>query len=159
MYGTIYLIQPAILIGTTRYKIGCSKKNNLERLRTYRKGSRFINIQECRDPFAVELELRKQFENQFKLTAGREWFEGNEEEIKKVFNDVVTKFTLKSENGLKVMRKKVCDSCGRERNASAFSKSQWRRCSMNDVLWRCCHDCCRGGSSAAMLYLRSRTQR
>lgn len=32
--GIIYLIQPAELVGTNRYKIGCSKKDDLSRLTT-----------------------------------------------------------------------------------------------------------------------------
>ncbi len=32
--GIIYLVQPTELIGTSRYKIGCSAKNDLERCKT-----------------------------------------------------------------------------------------------------------------------------
>ena len=43
--GTIYLIQPAELVGTERYKIGCSAKNDLERCKKgYKKGTRFMDI-------------------------------------------------------------------------------------------------------------------
>lgn len=92
--GTIYLIQPAELVGTQRYKIGCSAKNDLERCKKgYKKGSRFMNIQECDDPFTVEREVKIRFNSKFKLVAGKEYFEGNEDDIKKEFNDVVYKFT------------------------------------------------------------------
>jgi hypothetical protein len=93
--GTIYLIQPAELVGTERYKIGCSAKNDLERCKTgYKKGSRFMDIRECDDPFALEREVKTRFNNKFRLIAGKEYFEGNEADIKNEFNDVVSKFTL-----------------------------------------------------------------
>ena len=93
--GTIYLIQPAELVGTKRYKIGCSSKNDLERCKKgYKKGTRFMDIRECDDPFAVEREVKTRFNTKFNLIAGKEYFEGNEADIKKEFNDVVSKFTL-----------------------------------------------------------------
>jgi hypothetical protein len=94
--GTIYLIQPAELVGTERYKIGCSSKNDLERCKKgYKKGTRFIDIRECNDPFAVEREVKTSFNIKFNLVAGKEYFEGNEADIKKEFNDIVSNFTLK----------------------------------------------------------------
>mgnify|MGYP006090550431 CR=1 FL=1 len=43
MEGIIYLIQPAELVGTNRYKIGCSKKPNLDRVKKgYKKGTRYL---------------------------------------------------------------------------------------------------------------------
>ena len=93
--GTIYLIQPAELVGTERYKIGCSAKNDLERCKKgYKKGTRFMDIRECDDPFAVEREVKTNFNNKFNLVAGKEYFEGNEADIKKEFNYIVSKFTL-----------------------------------------------------------------
>ena len=92
--GTIYLIQPAELVGTNRYKIGCSSKNDLERCKKgYKKGTRFMDIRECDDPFAVEREVKTRFNTKFNLVAGKEYFEGNETDIKKEFNDVVSNFT------------------------------------------------------------------
>ena len=93
--GTIYLIQPAELVGTKRYKIGCSAKNDLERCKKgYKKGTRFMDIRECNDPFALEQEVKTCFNSKFNLIAGKEYFEGNEADIKKAFNDVVSKFNL-----------------------------------------------------------------
>ena len=46
--GIIYFIQPAELVGTNRYKIGCSKNANLDRCKKgYKKETRFICIMEC----------------------------------------------------------------------------------------------------------------
>ena len=45
--GLLYLIQPAELVGTQRYKIGYSKNNDLTKFRKdYKKGSRFLDIYE-----------------------------------------------------------------------------------------------------------------
>lgn len=97
--GTIYLVQPAELVGTERYKIGCSAKNDLERCKKgYKKGTRFINIQECEDPFGVEHEIKTRFNEKFTLVAGKEYFEGKEEDIKKEFADVVYAFTASKSN-------------------------------------------------------------
>jgi hypothetical protein len=105
--GTIYLIQPAELVGTKRYKIGCSSKNDLERCKKgYKKGTRFMDIRECDDPFALEKEVKSRFNSKFSLIAGREYFEGNEIDIKKEFNDIVSK-SLKSygfENNLNELK-------------------------------------------------------
>ena len=89
--GTIYLIQPAELVGTNRYKIGCSAKNDLERPRKgYKKGSRFIYIMECSNPFEIENKIKERFNLIFTLVAGHEYFEGEENDIKKEFNDIIT---------------------------------------------------------------------
>jgi hypothetical protein len=88
--GIIYLIQPAELVGTERYKIGCSSKTSLERCQNgYKKGSRFLNIMECSDPFGLEKRLKDTFGRRFRLVAGKEYFEGDEEEIKREFYNVV----------------------------------------------------------------------
>jgi hypothetical protein len=43
--GIIYLIQPAELVGTNRFKIGCSNNTNLIRCKTgYKKGSIYIYV-------------------------------------------------------------------------------------------------------------------
>ena len=50
--GIIYLIQPVELVGTNRYKLGCSKNTNLERCKKgYKNGSRYLSIMECDEPF------------------------------------------------------------------------------------------------------------
>jgi hypothetical protein len=110
--GTIYLIQPAELVGTKRYKIGCSAKNDLERCKKgYKKGTRYMDIRECDDPFELEREVKSRFNSIFNLIAGKEYFEGNETDIKKEFNDVVSKVTsLKSnsfENELNVKEQHI----------------------------------------------------
>ena len=92
--GLLYLIQPAELVGTQRYKIGYSKNNDITKFRKeYKKGSRFLDIYEYdRSPLLVR-EIRNNFNNKFKLVAGRTYYEGNENEIKKNFNAIISDYS------------------------------------------------------------------
>lgn len=84
--GIIYLIQPAELIGTHRYKIGCSENTELDRVKKgYKKGTRYIIIMECNNPFVLEKKIKNIFNEKFKLIAGYEYFEGEEEIMKEYF--------------------------------------------------------------------------
>tara|TARA_B110000495_G_C22801838_1_gene468400 strand:+ start:543 stop:746 length:204 start_codon:yes stop_codon:yes gene_type:complete len=59
MSGIIYLVQPCELVGTNRYKIGMSSKTTLDRvIKGYRKGTRYLNIQEVEYPLELEKKLR-----------------------------------------------------------------------------------------------------
>lgn len=91
--GIIYLIQPAELIGTNRFKIGCSCQADLNRCaRGYKKGSRYMYIIECINPFELESQLKLCFKNKFRLIAGQEYFEGNESEIDNEFITIVLNY-------------------------------------------------------------------
>lgn len=90
--GIIYLIQPAELFGTNRYKIGCSENASLNRITAYKKGTRYIVIMECYKPYVLEKEIKKIFNEKFKLIAGYEYFEGVEEEIKTEFLNIVNEY-------------------------------------------------------------------
>jgi len=80
--GIIYLIQPCELIGTNRYKIGCSEKLGIDRCtQGYKKGSRVICIIKCVKPFDNEKKIKQIFNNKFKLIAGNEYFEGDEDQM------------------------------------------------------------------------------
>jgi hypothetical protein len=88
--GIIYLIQPCELVGTSRYKIGCSTKNNLDRChKGYKKGSRYLCIMECNKPLILEQNIKNNFNNKFKLIGGKEYFEGNENDIINEFCNIV----------------------------------------------------------------------
>ena len=88
--GLLYLIQPAELVGTQRYKIGYSKNNDINKFRKdYKKGSRFLDIYEYDRSSLLVREIRNNFNNKFKLVAGRTYYEGNENDIKKNFNVVL----------------------------------------------------------------------
>jgi PHP family Zn ribbon phosphoesterase len=91
--GIIYLIQPCELLGTSRYKIGCSTNLELERIKNgYKKGTRYIIIMECYDPFFLEKNIKRVFNEKFKLIAGNEYFEGDEKNIKDEFLKIVIEY-------------------------------------------------------------------
>ena len=93
MPGIIYLVQPAELVGTNRYKIGCSSKNDLSRCKNgYKNGTRYIHIMECIAPFALERIIIQGFKLKFKLVAGREYFEGIEDLITTEFLNIVNNY-------------------------------------------------------------------
>lgn len=89
--GIVYLLQPPEFVGTTRYKIGCSKKNDLSRVRYYGKETWYILIMHCDNPYDIETELIKEFNINFKNIAKREWFEGNIDEMVKLFIEIFLK--------------------------------------------------------------------
>ena len=89
--GIIYLVQPCELVGTQRYKIGMSSKNDLSRIRSYKNGSRYISIMECENYLIVERLLKKEFDIKFKKIAGREFYEGDEQEMLDIFIEIVLK--------------------------------------------------------------------
>ncbi len=97
--GIIYLIQPAELVGTTRYKIGCSKTNDLKRCNNgYKNGSRYLCIMECVNPLILENIIKEKFNTKFTLIAGREYFEGDELNILTEFMAIVMEYIKKKDN-------------------------------------------------------------
>lgn len=90
--GIVYLIQPSQLIGTERYKIGCSRDLNMVRCLAYNKGTRYIYTAECNEPFVVERKIKEVFNKKFKLISGNEYYEGNENAMKKEFLLIVMSF-------------------------------------------------------------------
>jgi hypothetical protein len=133
--GIIYLIQPAELVGTERYKIGCSSKTSLERCQNgYKKGSRFLNIMECSDPFGLEKRLKETFGRRFRLVAGKEYFEGDEEEIKREFYNVVCGSVVEEkekekEKKKRKPRKKVMEAVAKKcphENMRPSQSSRWQ---------------------------------
>ena len=101
--GLIYLIQPSELVGTKRYKIGMSNNLNLDRCKNgFKKGSRYICIMECIEPLILEGNIKKQFNEKFKLIAGNEYYEGNEKDILNTFNNLVMEY-----NNSYVINKKI----------------------------------------------------
>lgn len=95
--GYIYLLQPAELVGTNRYKIGISSKDNLNRLKSYGNGTRYIFFMECIDFLHIENKLKDAFNKSecIKLIKGKEYFEGDECNIIKIFMTVIWDTKLK----------------------------------------------------------------
>lgn len=99
--GIIYFVQPCELVGTNRYNIGCSNNTDLNRCRNgYRKGTRFLCIMECCEPFSLEKDIKKHFGEKFKLIAGCEYFEGDENMMRdnfiKIVNEFINKYNQKN---------------------------------------------------------------
>jgi hypothetical protein len=73
--GYIYIVQPEILAGTDRYKIGSSRPI-LNRLNSaYGKNSLKICIFKVHDQFKVETYILRKIASQYPPIQGREWFE------------------------------------------------------------------------------------
>lgn len=90
--GIIYLIQPTVLVGSTKFKVGCSGKSNLDRIKSYDKNSRYLCIHECTKPYELEKQIKAAFNDKFTLVSGQEYFEGDEFEIIKTFNEIFTAY-------------------------------------------------------------------
>jgi len=90
--GIIYLIQPEELLLTNRYKIGCSGKSNLSRLSGYKKNSRYLCVIECIYPYTLENKIKEEFNKKYKLIAGKEFFEGLENEILNNFIKIIQEY-------------------------------------------------------------------
>jgi hypothetical protein len=87
--GFVYLIQPEELLGTNRYKVGCSKKPNMDRLKDYKRNSHLLCSYKCADPFETEEHLKAAFGAKFARVAGNEYFQGNEADLLQEFFNVV----------------------------------------------------------------------
>ncbi len=89
--GIIYLVQPAELVGTNRYKVGCSSNKTLDRVKKgYKKGTRYLHISECENPFEIESEIKKIFNEKYNLIAGKEYFEvDNESNMIEIFTNII----------------------------------------------------------------------
>lgn len=83
--GIVYLIQPAELVGTNRVKIGCSKKNDLSRILSYKKGTNFVCICSTEKPLLIEKVIIAVFTTHFEKIAGNEYFMGDLIEMRKMF--------------------------------------------------------------------------
>ncbi len=95
----VYLVQPAELIGTNRYKIGRSEKQGLNRCENgYKKGTRFICISECEKSKELESIIKKTFNKKFNLLCGKEYFEGNEHQIIKEFQRIIFEQSKEKDN-------------------------------------------------------------
>jgi hypothetical protein len=76
---TVYLLQPAELVGTDRYKVGRTCTKNLSRCtKSYKLGSRYLCIMECNDCVLLENKIKEKFNKLFSIVAGREYFQGDE---------------------------------------------------------------------------------
>jgi len=92
LMGRVYLIQEAKLIGIPRFKVGATSKDNDNRQRSYGKTRRELIIFKTEIPFLIEKQIKKEFNNRFKLVAGTETFEGNEDKMIEEFDKICKKY-------------------------------------------------------------------
>lgn len=89
--GIVYMIQPTEFLGTKCYKIGRSDKNALVRINTgYHKGTIPILVENVDDPVEVERVLLECFGKRFTCKMGREYFEGDIDDMMLCFKAVTT---------------------------------------------------------------------
>ena len=67
----VYFIQPCVLIGTNRYKIGRTNKKNFNRMKSYGKGTKIISFNHVNNPISTELLLINKFNKKYKLIKGK----------------------------------------------------------------------------------------
>lgn len=120
--GLLYLIQPAELVGTSRYKIGYSKNNDLNKFRKdYKKGSRFLDIYEYDRSCLLVREIRNNFNTKFKLVAGRTYYEGNENDIKKNFNAIINNYALANNSNVNNSNNLLLQLCSKTKTNQYIS--------------------------------------
>lgn len=91
--GIVYLIQPSELVGTERYKLGCSGKSCTQRLSAYKKGTRVLCVNLVKKPFFVEKKLKESFLQEFDVVAGNEYFiTTDERKMYLKFHEIVGKY-------------------------------------------------------------------
>lgn len=90
--GYIYLIQPSALVGTNRYKIGMSEVNNLSRLQSYNKNTRYLVMMDCEFPRKIESKIIDTFRRKFVCISGKEYFKVDipESELIQLFMSIIS---------------------------------------------------------------------
>jgi len=93
--GIVYLVNPKELSNTNRYKVGCSSKKDFSRLTNYKKGTIWYSVNEVYNYKEVEKELIKDFRQKYKLIAGKEYFEGNIDDMVLTYFQIISKYINK----------------------------------------------------------------
>ena len=90
----VYLVQCSYFKDDV-FKIGGSKKIETDRLKSYGKGTKILAMIVVNgDYHEVENQLKFSFNSKFTLVHGREYFQGNEDEIKLEFLKIVYNYQL-----------------------------------------------------------------
>jgi len=88
--GLVYLLTPAVCNGFNRHKVGCSKQSDFRRLNNYGSNSTvhcmFPNIS---NPEEVEAEVIAAFRKRFPVGCGKEYFDGDINEMIPLFTETV----------------------------------------------------------------------
>ena len=100
--GFLYFVQPVILFGTNRYKIGITTKYDKSRFIEYGSKTKIIYYIECNNIDLIERALIINFRKKFKNIKGNEYFEGNVEEMKNIFLKTYNFYKDKDRNFIKI---------------------------------------------------------
>ncbi len=90
----VYLVQPVEFINTNCYKVGMSSKDDINILKSYGRGTEYINYFKCTNYQEAERELINSLnkEETVVLFKGREYFCGNKSKILSIFKTVMDKY-------------------------------------------------------------------
>jgi len=90
-YGTIYLLQPFEFKEKKLpiFKVGKTKRTADNRLAEYSKNSKVILTRETKNIDNIEKHIIKNFNLEFKLSKGREYFIGNKKKMMEIINEVI----------------------------------------------------------------------
>lgn len=127
--GMVYLVQPAILLRTDRFKIGMSGKNTITRIKSYGSDCRIICIRECANPAIVEKELIHICKARFTLLQGSEWFSGNKRDMIAAFDAAVNSHAVYDESNAEVVEQTIP-----EYEANAEYEAQIKQTSLEKFL-------------------------
>ena len=93
--GIVYMLQPAGLVGTNRYKIGCSSLGgSIKRCQHYGIESQIVCVIAVKEPYVVEKHLKIAFNANATLVAGLELFEGDVQPLQQLFVKTVYECAL-----------------------------------------------------------------
>ena len=90
--GYVYFVIPPELIDTNRIKIGMSNSNNENRIKSYGKDTITVVKYICNNPKEIEKRLIEIFKKNFKLIKGNEYFEGDIQQMKQKFIQILNNY-------------------------------------------------------------------
>ena len=90
--GIVYLIQPDIYYGTNCYKVGMSSKENIERIKSYKKDTRILCVYNCKNPGKMEKNIINNFTDCWDVVKGREYFycDIDETQLQNMFLEIIS---------------------------------------------------------------------
>jgi len=94
--GYVYFLQPSLAIGTNRYKIGCSTKDNNNRINSYGKNTELLYRYDTIQAEKLEKKIIKKFKERFILYQGKEYFEGDISEMLAIFIQTIYDYELEN---------------------------------------------------------------
>ncbi len=119
--GIVYLLQPYRYSKKNIYKIGMSRKNNLDRPNNYGSNTIIYLIMNCENSLQAENRIRKVFRKKFKNCLGYDYFQGDIHQMKKEFSKIVFELnekSLKKKKNSKIHHTKTSNISNKKRKRS-----------------------------------------